>query len=143
MVNSVIAAVPLEGGRLVVWFGNGDSKEYDAGEINCSQSELAKIEVLPDGDGLRVGSRLTIDADKLYELGEEIDFVGDEKTRILKNLSTIRRKAGFSQTRLGEAAGIRQSVISRIEGCEISPQINTLLKLLAPLGKTLEIVDLK
>jgi predicted transcriptional regulator len=69
--------------------------------------------------------------------------VESEKRRLLRSLSEIRRDASFSQTRLGEAAGIRQSVISRIEGCEISPQINTLLKLLAPLGKTLAIVDLK
>ena len=86
---------------------------------------------------------MQVDSDALFEAGTLVDFVSDEKHRLLKGLSSIRREAGFSQTRLGEAAGIRQSVISCIEGCEISPQINTLLKLLAPLGKTLAIVDLE
>jgi DNA-binding XRE family transcriptional regulator len=143
MSNSVIAAVPLDEGRLVVWFGNGASREYSAHDLDCSQSALSDTEVLPEGTGLRVGAHQSFETDDLYALGKEVDYVNDEKIRILKSLSSIRREAGFSQTRLGEAAGIRQSVISRIEGCEISPQINTLLKLLAPLGKTLEIVDLK
>lgn len=144
MTNIVIAAVPLSNDRLVVWFDNGVSKRYLAKELGLTDSEsFMEVQVSDGGSRISWGQDTGITADDLFELGEEVNYVEDEKRRILKSLSTIRRKASFSQTRLGEAAGIRQSVISRIEGCEISPQINTLLKLLAPLGKTLAIVDLE
>ena len=144
MSNNIIAAVPIAKSTLAVWFEGGISKCYDRSELGLPKSlSLDTTTVEPDGTGLRWNDRHKLSANDLLERGSEIDFVTDEKHRLLRGLSTIRREASFSQTRLGEAAGIRQSVISRIEGCEISPQINTLLKLLAPLGKTLAIVDLQ
>lgn len=144
MGNNIIAAIPLENDRVVVWFENGISKRYLLQEIGIQNKRaLRTLAILDGGEKLAWGSDSSIAADDLYLSGEEVNYVDREKKRLLKGLSKIRRDASFSQTRLGEAAGIRQSVISRIEGCEISPQINTLLKLLAPLGKTLAIVDLE
>lgn len=144
MTNNVIAAIPLGENSIVVWFDGGISKRYTADELGIGNTDdLKNVSVLPGGEGIAWGDESQIDADSLFDQGEAVDYVSSEKARLLKSLSVIRREASFSQTRLGEAAGIRQSVISRIEGCEISPQINTLLKLLAPLGKTLAIVDLK
>ncbi|MDO4797488.1 MAG: helix-turn-helix domain-containing protein [Coriobacteriales bacterium] len=144
MSYNVIVAAPLGNANFVVWFDGGVSRRYEASEVGITdEQDLAHLSVLPHGEGLSWGDDKQIDADALFELGEPVDYVSEEKARLLKDLSAIRRDASFSQTRLGEAAGIRQSVISRIEGCEISPQINTLLKLLAPLGKTLAIVDLE
>lgn len=144
MENNIIAAIPLNDDSLVVWFENGVSKRYRAHDLGIAGDEtLHTIEILDGGASISCGSDSRLDADTLFGMGEEVNFVEQEKRRLLQSLSEIRRDASFSQTRLGEAAGIRQSVISRIEGCEISPQINTLLKLLAPLGKTLAIVDLK
>ena len=144
MSNNIIAAIPLENDRLVVWFENGISKRYLLQEVGIqNKRELHSLTILDGGAKLAWGGDGDISADDLCRLGEEVNYVEKEKRRLLKDLSKIRRDAAFSQTRLGEAAGIRQSVISRIEGCEISPQINTLLKLLAPLGKTLAIVDLE
>ncbi len=144
MSHTVIVAIPYGEDCLAVWFDGGISKRVKAEELGVQNTqELEQLAVLPNGEGITWGTDLSKGADELFELGETVDYVSEEKQRILKSLSAIRREAAFSQTRLGEAAGIRQSVISRIEGCEISPQINTLLKLLAPLGKTLSIVDLQ
>lgn len=144
MSNNIIVANPLSNNCLVVWFENGVSKRFEAHDLGIEDDgSLQQIHVQDDGSSIVLSDGTELTADELLNKGEDANYVEDEKRRLLKNLSEIRREASFSQTRLGEAAGIRQSVISRIEGCEISPQINTLLKLLAPLGKTLAIVDLK
>lgn len=143
MSNSIIVAIPLSDAHLVVWFDDSTCKRYSAQDLGVSEGALKGATVSDDGASLVLSKDVSISADDLYARGEEANYVDSEKQRLLKTLCSIRHEAGFSQTRLGEAAGIRQSVISRIEGCEISPQINTLLKLLAPLGKTLTIVDLE
>lgn len=143
MANNTIAVVPLKDYSFVVWFEEGISRRYDALEFGVPDLQTHQsVRVKDDCSGIEWNNGLELDSNRLASLGQEVDFVTEEKRRLLKDLADIRRNASFSQTRLGEAAGIRQSVISRIEGCEISPQINTLLKLLAPLGKTLSIVDL-
>lgn len=143
MGNKVIAAVPVATNKLVVWFEEGISRAYDAQGLGIDADDFERLTVSPDGLLVAWECGVTVSADELFEKGTDINLVQDEKQRLLRQLSKIRRNASFSQTRLGEAAGIRQSVVSRIEGCEISPQINTLLKLLAPLGKTIAIVDLR
>lgn len=144
MSISIVAAVPVSDSKLVAWFDNGVSKSYEPSDLNVADAEaLRRADVADGGNYLSLGNGSSILAEDLFRTGTTINYVEDEKKRLLESLSVIRREASFSQTKLGEAAGIRQSVISRIEGCEISPQINTLLKLLAPLGKTLAIVDLE
>ena len=144
MDSSIIAAIPVSDKTLVVWFDNGVSRRYSVQELALNgEQSLSDVHISDDAKRLVWDANTSVDTDALLSMGTEADHVEREKHRLLKSLSEIRREACFSQTRLGDAAGIRQSVISRIEGCEISPQINTLLKLLAPLGKTLAIVDLK
>lgn len=143
MGDCIIAVVILSQNSLVTWFDNGVSKRYTAQDLDIDSTEdFASARISADSTALELGEK-SIPAQELFGMGETVNYVEEEKRSLLKSLSEIRREASFSQTRLGEAAGIRQSVISRIEGCEISPQINTLLKLLAPLGKTLAIVDLQ
>ena len=144
MDSSIIAAIPVSDKTLVVWFDNGVSRRYSVQELALNgEQSLSDVHISDDAKRLVWDANTSVDTDALLSMGTEADYVEREKHRLLKSLSEIRREACFSQTRLGDAAGIRQSVISRIVGCEISPQINTLLKLLAPLGKTLAIVDLK
>ena len=143
MGDCIIAVVILSQNSLVTWFNNGVLKRYTAQDLGIDNAEdFASARISADSTALEFDNK-SIPAQELFEMGEAVNYVEEEKRSLLKSLSEIRREASFSQTRLGEAAGIRQSVISRIEGCEISPQINTLLKLLAPLGKTLAIVDLQ
>jgi DNA-binding XRE family transcriptional regulator len=144
MERNIVAVVFLNEGNLIAWFDNGASRRYTSKDLNAAGcNDFGSIRIGDNGASLEWNGDGSLAADALYEQREVVDYVESEKRRLLRSLSEIRRDASFSQTRLGEAAGIRQSVISRIEGCEISPQINTLLKLLAPLGKTLAIVDLK
>ncbi len=69
----------------------------------------------------------------------------DEKNKItfeadlIKKMVEAREAKGLSQRELAELSGIKQPAIARIESLKSTPQVDTLLKLLAPLGYTLEI----
>ena len=68
--------------------------------------------------------------------------VDDLEAALFKELIKVRKEKGISQTELGELSGFRQPVISRIEHGLLSPYLSTMIKVLAPLGKTLYIGDL-
>ena len=72
---------------------------------------------------------------------EEI-AASDLKVALIGELIKARQEKGISQKRLEELSGVRQPVIARMEKGATSPQIETVLKVLAPLGKTLAIVPL-
>ena len=59
---------------------------------------------------------------------------------IIEELVSIRKEAKLSQKRLEQLTGIKQQVIGRIETGSSNPQLETLLKILSPFGKTLAIV---
>ena len=65
------------------------------------------------------------------------------KVSLIGELIKTRQEQGISQKKLEELSGVKQPVIARMEKGYTSPQIDTLLKVLAPLGKTLAIVPLK
>jgi transcriptional regulator with XRE-family HTH domain len=50
-----------------------------------------------------------------------------------------RRRAGLTQRELGERAGVPQPAIARIERGAVSPRVDTLERLLAVTGATLEV----
>jgi hypothetical protein len=53
------------------------------------------------------------------------------------------QEKGLSQKKLEELSGVRQPIIARMEKGSTSPHLETVLKELAPLGKTLAIVPLE
>lgn len=65
------------------------------------------------------------------------------RVAIIGELVKARQEQGISQKRLEELSGVKQPVIARMEKGYTSPQIDTLLKVLAPLGKTLAVVPLQ
>lgn len=67
----------------------------------------------------------------------------DLRVALISEFIKARNEKGISQKKLEELSGVRQPVIARIERGNISPQIGTLIKMLAPLGKTLGIVPLE
>jgi predicted transcriptional regulator len=72
---------------------------------------------------------------------EEIAEV-DIKVALPCEMIQVRQGAGLSQRQLEKMSGVSQPVIARLE-CGISdPQLSTVIKLLASLGKTLQIADL-
>ena len=76
--------------------------------------------------------------EKEYFTPEEI-AASDLRVAIIGELIKARREKGLTQKELENITGI----IARIEKGTTNPQIATILKLLAPLGKTLAVVPLK
>ncbi len=66
----------------------------------------------------------------------------DLRVAIIGELLKARKEKGISQKKLEELSGVKQPVIARIESLKSDPQINTVVKLLAPLGKTLAVVSI-
>lgn len=81
------------------------------------------------------------------DLWNDSDLLTEEaRNRISFEVSLIgklieaRESKGFTQKELAEAAGIKQSALARLESMKVTPQIDTLFKVLKPLGYTLAIV---
>lgn len=66
----------------------------------------------------------------------------DLRVALIGELIEARREKGISQKKLEELSGVKQPVIARMEKGGTSPNIGTVLKVLAPLGKTLYIGDI-
>ena len=62
----------------------------------------------------------------------EVEFIG--------KLIEARESKGLTQAQLAEAAGIKQSAVARLESLKVAPQIDTLFKILTPMGYKLAIV---
>lgn len=73
---------------------------------------------------------------------EEI-YESDLRVALIGELINARQEKGISQKRLEELSGVKQPVIARMERGVSNPTLDTVLKLLLPLGKTLYIGDLK
>ena len=65
------------------------------------------------------------------------------RVAIIGELIKARQEQGISQKKLEEISGVRQPVIARMEKGYTSPQLDTILKVLAPLGKTLAVVPIQ
>ncbi len=67
----------------------------------------------------------------------------DLRVALIGELVKARQEKGISQKKLEELSGVKQPVIARMEKGTTSPQIDTVLKILVPLGKTLAVVPLE
>jgi ribosome-binding protein aMBF1 (putative translation factor) len=79
--------------------------------------------------------------DKAHFTNEEI-AESDLEAELIMALIDARESQGVSQRSLEELSGIRQPAIARIERGTNSPTVETLIRLLAPLGKKLAIVPI-
>lgn len=83
------------------------------------------------------------------ELRESLNITDEEEQvielekELLRTLVKVREEKGYTQKQLAELCDVKQPVIARMESAVHSPQINSLLKILVPLGYTLEIVPLE
>jgi predicted XRE-type DNA-binding protein len=73
---------------------------------------------------------------------EEI-AASDLRVALMLELTNARHERGISQRKLEELSGVRQPVIARMENGTNSPQLDTVLKVLGALGKTLYIGELE
>lgn len=76
-------------------------------------------------------------------LTEEEIAESDLRVALIGELVKARQEKGISQKKLEELSGVKQPVIARMEKGITSPQIDTVLKILVPLGKTLAVVPLE
>lgn len=143
MNNKIVAVRATSDTKLVAWFLSGEVRQFDAGDLSPQLVETIRdVTVKEGGDAIVWSDGFEIDCETLYEQSVDVDVVGAECTRVIKEVVVARRISGLSQARLAMAAGMKQPVIARLETQVNSPRIDTLLKVLNPLGKTLKIVDL-
>lgn len=69
---------------------------------------------------------------------EEIEELSSLVTSIIKR----RNELGLSQRALAEQCGIPQSSVARIESFKTIPKVDTLLKIMQPLGLRLQIISI-
>jgi DNA-binding XRE family transcriptional regulator len=62
---------------------------------------------------------------------------------LIGKMIEAREEKGLSQRELAEISGVKQPAIARLESMKTTPQIDTLFKVLHPLGYTIEIVPLR
>ena len=83
------------------------------------------------------------------DLRTELNITPEEETiielekELIKTMVAIREKQGLSQAELADKCNVKQPVIARMEKAVHSPQIDSLLKILVPLGYKLKIVPIK
>ena len=67
----------------------------------------------------------------------------EQEYHIISELVRIREEQKMSQKKLSEMVEMSQPSLARLESKRISPGIDTMLKLLAPLGYTLDVVPVR
>lgn len=82
------------------------------------------------------------DFDREHFTPEEI-AESDMRVALITALVKARQEQGISQRQLEEMSGVKQPQIARMERGDANPQLDTLLKVLVPLGKTLAIVPIE
>jgi transcriptional regulator with XRE-family HTH domain len=70
---------------------------------------------------------------------EEDEIINLEKS-LINAVVEAREQSGLTQKQLSELCGIKQPVIARLESAAHSPQINSMIRILKPLGYTLAVV---
>lgn len=70
---------------------------------------------------------------------EEIEILA----KIVSSLIEKRTELGFSQRELADICGIPQSSLARIETFKTTPKLDTILKIMQPLGLKLTVTNIR
>ena len=155
MFVKITSLATLPNYTLLVGFSTGEYKLFDlkpyiekykpfeALKTVNGLYEQAKIDV--GGYGIFWNDELDVSADGIFEKGvacSEPQSVESNRNKILTELTQVRINAGVSQKQLEALSGIAQPCIARTEKGITDPQLSTLLKMLEPLGFTLELKKL-
>ena len=65
------------------------------------------------------------------------------EAELIGKLIEAREEKGLSQRGLAELSGMKQPQIARLESMKSTPQLDTLFKVLTPLGYTLSIIPME
>lgn len=80
---------------------------------------------------------------KELNITDEEEKVIEMEKELIRSMVAIREEQGLSQAELAKKCNVKQPTIARMEKDAHSPQIDSLLRILAPLGYTLQIVPMK
>ena len=61
-------------------------------------------------------------------------------SEIIADIIKRRNELGITQRELAELCGLPHSSVARIESCAVKPKVETLIKIMIPLGLTLSAV---
>ncbi len=75
-------------------------------------------------------------------LTEEDEQAIAVERELINIMIRIREAKGLTQEQVAETCGVKQSAIARWESGKHSPRIDSLLKILVPLGYTLQVVPI-
>ena len=151
MFHRVVTVHAMESRCLLAWFKGGEARLYDVRQLydrwpqflaleECALFESVQVDA--GGYGVSWTDELDLSADELYANGAEVFELTDQEARVIAEFSSARKEQGVSQRALEDVSGVSQPAIARMESGRVTPRLDTLLKLLAPLGKTLQVVDL-
>ena len=82
------------------------------------------------------------------DVEKSLNFTPEEEAAIQLEVDLIqatidaREKSNLSQRDLSKICGVKQPVIARIESRARSPKVETLLKMLLPMGYTLKVMPI-
>ena len=81
---------------------------------------------------------------------KKIDPIAKEDITEAENIALIvgaviekRNELGITQRQLAQMCGIPQSSVARIESYKTTPNLDTILKIMQPLGLTLSVVSVR
>ena len=83
------------------------------------------------------------DVRKDLNITPEEEYLIELEKDLIRTMVKIREEQGLSQAELAGKCNVKQPVIARMEKAVHSPQIDSLLKVLVPLGYKLQIVPIK
>ena len=63
----------------------------------------------------------------------------EELAAIISAIIDRRNELGYSQRELADICGLPHSSVARIEACVVKPNVETLIKIMKPLGLTLSV----
>ncbi len=67
---------------------------------------------------------------------EEMEILAEIVSKIIER----RQEIGMTQRELATVCGLPHSSVARIEACTVKPNVETLIKIMIPLGLTLKVV---
>lgn len=79
---------------------------------------------------------------KNLDIGDEDKSIIELEKDLIRAIATVREEKGLTQAQLADICDVRQSAVARLESAVHSPQVSSLLKVLVPLGYTLQVVPL-
>lgn len=103
-----------------------------------------------EGEYIMTKNDMNSDYTNFNDIYYDDDYVSKEDRQIIefevelvKTLIDTREALGISQRKLSELSGVKQPAIARLESLKAQPQVDTLLKILVPLGYKIDIVPIE